>query len=148
MVKIEKDDNGFMRQSEEGRATFDRLSYAGWKFIGHGEIIDPDDSAEEAPEDNAFITEYKFVMNGEEIEPHLPASFIAELEAHMERGAQKYARDNWKLAEDPARAFNAAIRHLVAEVKLEDEQKTEDHALAVVANALMLWYMKRKRKMA
>lgn len=142
-MTIEKDSNGFIRLSEEGRAQFHKISHTGWRAMGSGDILDPNSSLP-SEGDHAFVTEYKFAFNYEEIEPHFDREFLAEVEAHMERGAQRYERGNWQKATDLARVFNAIIRHAVAAFKMNDH--SENHEAAIVANTLMMWNIRRGRK--
>ena len=126
--------NGFIRESEDDRATFDHIAFGEWEALGGGKPISaaPDDC--EIGEE-AAISRYSLFIDGEEVEPYLDRNFIAEMELLMHRGARKYSRDNWKRGCPPARAFNAAIRHII---QAFNGAGGENHAAAAAINAMFM----------
>ena len=138
-----KEDNGFMREDDADRAKFHWISLTGWKAYGGGNLSDP--NAEKIIKgDDASVSPYTFQMNGEEKESHFDLDFLAEIEAHMERGAMKYDKGNWKKATDLNRIFNSILRHTILAFKECDT--SENHEAAIVTNALMLWNARKKSK--
>jgi Domain of unknown function (DUF5664) len=64
----------------------------------------------------------------------LPLEFLTRWAAHMTKGAEKYGRENWRLANDEAalQRFKAsAFRHLMQWL---DGDRDEDHAAAACFN--------------
>lgn len=77
---------------------------------------------------------------------HLP--FLTRIAWHLTKGAKKYGRHNWKLANSAAeleRFKASAMRHLVQWL---EGNRDEDHASAVVFNLMAAEYvMERIRHM-
>lgn len=64
--------------------------------------------------------------------PHcIPTIFIQRLAEHFRKGAEKYAKDNWKLGQPLSRYIDSAWRHLMA---TRDGKQDEDHAAATAWN--------------
>jgi hypothetical protein len=71
----------------------------------------------------------------------LPLEFLERWAMHMTRGAEKYGRDNWRLADDKSaflRFRSSAFRHLMQWLMGD---RTEDHAAAVAFNVAAAEYV-------
>lgn len=72
----------------------------------------------------------------------LPLEFLERWAEHMTKGAVKYGRDNWRLADDQSaleRFQASAFRHLVQWLRGEAD---EDHASAVAFNVAAAEYVR------
>jgi len=75
----------------------------------------------------------------------LPYNTIEKVVEILTYGAKKYADNNWKKIE-PKRYISALMRHLVAEITGEDNDKESGflHLSHVVCNAIFLLWFKLK----
>jgi hypothetical protein len=72
--------------------------------------------------------------------------FLKRLAVHLTKGAEKYGRDNWRLAnsqEELDRFQDSAFRHLMQYLNGETD---EDHGMAVVFNIMAAENVKEKLK--
>jgi hypothetical protein len=65
----------------------------------------------------------------------LPYKALAKLAKQFTKGAEKYKRFNYLNCEDPQTYKESLIRHTLQYI---DQQKDEDHLMAVAANAIIL----------
>lgn len=71
-------------------------------------------------------------------------TFLTRLAMHLTRGAKKYGRNNWQLANSNAeliRFESSAFRHLIQWLCGEE---TEDHASAICFNIMAAEYVKNR----
>lgn len=128
---------GFVRESEDGRATFDHLSLDDWEAIGEGRISDSEKGGRDSR--RVTVTEYLLFVQGAAVDPHIDRKFLADMELLMYDGARKYSRDNWRKGCPRWRSFNAIIRHAVRAFTEKDSRQRRKHAAAVAINAMFLW---------
>jgi hypothetical protein len=72
----------------------------------------------------------------------LPLEFLERWADHMTKGAEKYGRDNWRLADDRSALLRfqaSAFRHLIQWLRGDTD---EDHASAVAFNVAAAEYVK------
>ena len=142
MADIIEHENGFLRESEHGRAVFDGFSLADWEIIGEGKVT----TDEEYPDTDGITVGAIGVCDkdGYVHAHYFDEEFLNEIEIHMHVGAQKYKRDNWRKARNLGRILNAIIRHAVAAF-LKKDSVSERHEAAIAVNALMMWNAKREQ---
>ena len=126
-----------MRESEDGRATFDGLTKDDWERFGRGEILD--DAELNDVDLKSRVTPYLLFIDGKYVPPYLDLSFIGDMEVLMHLGAKKYSRDNWRKGCPRWRAFNSLIRHSVQALFEKDAEKKRWHSAAVGINAMFMW---------
>ena len=71
-------------------------------------------------------------------------TFLYRLAVHMAKGAEKYGRDNWRLAnsqEELERFEESALRHMMQWLNGDTD---EDHMSAIAFNIASAEYVKRK----
>ena len=74
--------------------------------------------------------------------------FIWELGEVLTFGADKYAKDNWKLCEDPSRYKDALLRHTMAYLagELTDPESGLPHTAAIAFNTMALRWFDRNQQ--
>ena len=73
-------------------------------------------------------------------------AFLKRIALHLAKGAKKYGRNNWQLAnsaEELQRFEDSAFRHLIQWL---DGEEDEDHVAAIVFNLMCAEYVKRKMR--
>jgi hypothetical protein len=76
----------------------------------------------------------------------LPREFLKRWAIHLTKGAEKYGRENWRLAnsqEELDRFKDSAFRHFMQWL---DGEVDEDHASAIAFNVACAEYVKEKLK--
>lgn len=74
-------------------------------------------------------------QEGKGIYAHLPHEAIRQLAVHMEHGAKKYDRDNWRKGMPMSRTLESLLRHAH---QYADGDRSENHLAAVLFNASVL----------
>lgn len=77
----------------------------------------------------------------------LDPGFLREMAKVMTKGAEKYARDNWRKGLPLAGIHDCLLRHELKSIEGDDvdEETGCDHEAHVAVNAMFAWWMRRNR---
>ena len=118
--------NGFVRDTEKGKADLVPLFTAPWL----------DELPVQWVSDLWDHLKSRGVADGLDRLRLIPPHWLASLVAHMDLGAQKYGDDNWQKAQDPSDVERFRRSHARHSVQFQQEDDTEDHISAQFFNGM------------